>query len=176
MMQGIDIYNLLKSQPDAGFKKLYAYEREISRWLKQNSASKEECKDVMHDSIMAFYQYVQKKDFDVKIQAVQLLFGIAKNIWFKELRRKRQIPETELTDTFIQDSDLEEILEREEKLKSMKQALDSLGEPCKELLFLFYFRKLSMEEIATKLGFRNAHVAKSMKYQCLDKANKLIHQ
>lgn len=175
MSSRTSVYQLLKTTPEAGFKVLLAYDKGIKKWMKQNSASNEECKDIMHDAIIAFYKYVQKKDFNVDIPEDQLLFGIAKNIWHKELRKKRNMPESELPESIMHDSDLEDILEREQQFKVMNLTLDKLGEPCKELLFLYYYKKLSMENIAIKLGFRNAHVAKSMKYQCLAKAHKLIN-
>lgn len=45
-----------------------------------------------------------------------------------------------------------------------------LGQKCKELLELFYFKKLSMKDISKKLGFASEKVAKNQKYRCIEKA------
>lgn len=42
-------------------------------------------------------------------------------------------------------------------------------ERCKEILELYYISQLSMQEIATKLRYKNAAVVKKKKYECLQK-------
>jgi RNA polymerase sigma factor (sigma-70 family) len=174
MFQATSVYSLLRTDPGAGFKQLYLYQKGIRSWLKQNSAGHEECKDVFHDAMIAFYEYAQRKDFKVDINPEQLLFGIAKNIWFKELRKKKNIPSGELTGMEFSDAEMEDILQRENQYKAAGKALSELGSKCRQLLFLYYFRQQSLEKIAKRLGFSNANVAKTIKYQCLAKAKNLI--
>jgi len=45
----------------------------------------------------------------------------------------------------------------------MTEALAKIGEPCKTLLSDFYIEKLSMKEIADKMGYTNADNAKNQK-------------
>jgi RNA polymerase sigma factor (sigma-70 family) len=174
MHQGATFYGLLKTDPEKGFRKLYLFQKGIKIWLRQNSADPEECKDIIHDSMLAFYEYSKKKNFEVDINPEQLLFGIAKNIWYKRLRHKRNMPPDALPELISLEPDMEEILEKELQYKKAAQALANLGHNCRALLFMYYFKNLSLEQIALKLGFNNAHVAKSMKYQCLGKAKNLI--
>jgi RNA polymerase sigma factor (sigma-70 family) len=174
MLQSSSLYTLLQTNPEKGFKQLYLFDKNIKKWLRQNSAGRDECKDIIHDAMIAFYQYSQKRNFVVEINPEQLLFGIAKNIWLKQLRSKKNMPSSALPDMIAIDSDLEEIIEKEQQYKLLQTALTKLGDTCRELLFLFYFKKMPLEKISEKLGFRNAHVAKSTKYQCLAKAKSLI--
>ena len=60
MLQSLTVYSLLQSNPEKGFKELYRYENKIKKWLRGNSANAEECKDVIHDAMIAFYQYAEK--------------------------------------------------------------------------------------------------------------------
>ncbi len=48
-------------------------------------------------------------------------------------------------------------------------AIDTLGEPCRSLLIGFYYEKLSMEELANKLNYKNENVAKQQKLRCKDR-------
>jgi DNA-directed RNA polymerase specialized sigma24 family protein len=41
-----------------------------------------------------------------------------------------------------------------------------LGDTCRKILTLYYFEKLSMNDIADQLGFANADTAKTKKYKC----------
>jgi hypothetical protein len=45
-----------------------------------------------------------------------------------------------------------------------------LGEKCKQILILFYFKKESYKKIATLLDFSDDKIAKNQKYRCLQKA------
>jgi RNA polymerase sigma factor (sigma-70 family) len=174
MHQAASLYYLLQSDSSAGFKELYRYQKGIKRWLKNNSASSEECKDVFHDAMIAFYDYAQKKEFNLAVNPEQLLFGIAKNIWYKQLRLKTKLSSTEFKDPEFTDPEMEDIIEKERQYKLAGSALSELGQVCKELLFLYYFKQMPLEKIAEKLKLSNANVAKSTKYNCLAKAKKLI--
>ena len=50
---------------------------------------------------------------------------------------------------------------------ALGDALASTPEPCNTILTLFYKEKKSMDEIAERVGYRNATTAKSKKSQCM---------
>lgn len=69
---------------------------------------------------------------------------------------------------------LKEMPEEEEPLMKNQEALGLLGEelthtpePCGSIIRLFYYEELSMEEIASEIGYKNATTAKSKKSQCM---------
>ena len=74
-----------------------------------------------------------------------------------------------LTDEHLEGSITADI-EDDKPLKQAQEAVMKLGQKCKELLELFYFKKLSMKEIAKKLGFASEKGAKNQKYRCIEKA------
>ena len=51
-----------------------------------------------------------------------------------------------------------------------KAAFDLLGEKCRQLLILFYFKRNSFREIASLLKFGSEETAKNQKYRCIQKA------
>ncbi|MEN8799747.1 MAG: sigma-70 family RNA polymerase sigma factor [Flavobacteriaceae bacterium] len=53
--------------------------------------------------------------------------------------------------------------------RELRKHFKTLDEKCRELLTLFYYRGLTLEEIAPKAGLRNANVAKVQKHRCLEK-------
>ena len=50
--------------------------------------------------------------------------------------------------------------------KLSSAAMETLGDPCKTLLLLYYWEEKSQEEIAAQMGFANAATVKSKKYTC----------
>ena len=60
----------------------------------------------------------------------------------------------------------------------MARLLNKLGEPCQQLLTLFYFNNYTMESIAETMGYKNDKVAKSQKVRCLKELKKeaQLHQ
>jgi len=72
------------------------------------------------------------------------------------------------------DDDLEMYEQRTQDFEVMEQALQHLGEPCKELLENYYIRKKNMSEIAKEFGYTNADNAKNQKYKCLMRLKKIF--
>jgi len=54
----------------------------------------------------------------------------------------------------------------------LERTLNELGNPCKQLLESYYYLGLKMKAIASKLGYKNADVAKNLKGRCLKKLKK----
>jgi DNA-directed RNA polymerase specialized sigma24 family protein len=52
--------------------------------------------------------------------------------------------------------------------------MEQIGNPCRDILLLYYWEEQSMEEIALKLGFANADTVKSKKYQCKKMLERLV--
>jgi RNA polymerase sigma factor (sigma-70 family) len=78
-------------------------------------------------------------------------------------------PETIATE---EDIEMHELRSRD--FEMMEQALQHLGEPCKELLESYYLRKKNMSEIAREFGYTNAENAKNQKYKCLMRLKKIF--
>ena len=77
-------------------------------------------------------------------------------------------------ETIATEDDLEMYEQRTEDFEMMEQALQHLGEPCKELLESYYIRKKNMSEIAKEFGYTNADNAKNQKYKCLMRLKKIF--
>jgi len=64
---------------------------------------------------------------------------------------------------------------KKDKIKSVTQAIDSLGDSCRRILDCYYFEQLSMAEIAYQLGYKNKDTVKNLKYKCLKRLLSIIH-
>ena len=59
------------------------------------------------------------------------------------------------------------LYENEEALSLLGDELTHTPEPCGSIIRLFYYTNMSMDEIATKIGYKNATTAKAKKSQCM---------
>jgi RNA polymerase sigma-70 factor (ECF subfamily) len=57
-----------------------------------------------------------------------------------------------------------------------KKALGHLGQPCQQLVELFYYEKKSMEEISARLNYKNADTAKNQKCKCMARLRSLFEK
>ena len=70
----------------------------------------------------------------------------------------------------------EEVQEKEMDLNLAEQCLEKLGDPCKSMLELYYYNKMSMEEITITLNYKNANTAKNLKYKCMNRLKRLFEE
>lgn len=136
------------------------YRQMVKNHVLQNGGSKEDVADVFQDSIIALYENLSDIKFQVNSELKGYFFGIAKNMWSVQLRKKMRvselngdIPEEEDSDS-LSDPALEKILSR---------SLLKLKPDAQRVLALFY-EGLSYEEIAVKMNLKNETYARRKKY------------
>jgi RNA polymerase sigma factor (sigma-70 family) len=141
-----------------------------------NAGTEQEAKDVYQETIIAFYEKVQQPDFALTCKIKTFLYAVARRLWLKRLSEKKRFQgNVEEGDTFFGiDGEMEEIEEREKEFKTMKESLESIGEPCRSILEDFYIKDLSMDQIRDKFGYTNADNAKNQKYKCLQRLKKIF--
>ncbi|WP_254097249.1 RNA polymerase sigma factor [Aquimarina sp. Aq107] len=67
-------------------------------------------------------------------------------------------------------SDVQEVFEEPQltpQQELLRQHFKNLGKRCQEMLTLFYYRGLTIDEITESLGYENKNVVKSQKSRCL---------
>ena len=164
----------IESDPLKMAKVLYKKSSAIKKWVRQNNGNKEDAEDLVQDAIVALLSYTKRNHFEWQTKPEGLLFAIARKMWFYELRKRNQKVNVPLDDLDTLENFDEEWYEKEQELRRAEKSLVQLGQKCRQILEMFYINKISMNAIAEKLGFRNEHVAKAMKYKCLEQARSLI--
>ena len=148
----------------------------VRKLVTENSGSEAEAKDVYQEAIIVFYENVQTKGFNLTCKIRTYLYSVSRNIWLKEL--KKRLPHTkDLNDHkhFVDiNRDFDKNEEKQKRLDKIKDALEQIGEPCNSILTYFFYNRLTMDEIATKMGYTNAANAKNQKYKCFKRLKKLV--
>ncbi len=130
--------------------------------------------DIFQDAILEFYLKVNtKKLHSLSCSVNTYLIAIGKNLLLKRHRKDQRI---QFVDTFddvnLTESNLElAYLEGDDSFlqKQVRQALAKIGDKCKDLLNLFYFKQLPHKTIAEQLGYNTVEVARSTKRRCIKK-------
>ncbi len=168
-MEDKKIIELIRSQKhDKVFTKLYSYFPVVKKMIVANGGKPEDAEDIYQEALIIFYKKAGQENFQLTSSINTYLYSICRFMWLKLKKQnqpfvdfeKQQVAETE----FIED------VASEEGYKLAEQVISQLGERCKELLILFYFRFKKMKDIAVEMGYTSENTAKNQKYKCLETA------
>ena len=80
------------------------------------------------------------------------LLRVCKNLWYDHLRKEKQITVTELPFTLTDGTTPEEAYLQQETLRCLWRAISTLSPMDRELLTLYYFSDVPLQEAARLLG------------------------
>lgn len=147
------------------YKKYY---RMMVKMVVANSGSEEEAKDIYQEALIVFWQKAISGKFTLTSKISTYLYSICLNLWRKELDRKSRLSDEEKDGTeYIED-------DKEERIKIINECINQLGDTCRKVLTYYYFDGMSMSDIAKKLNFATPDTAKTKKYKCKKRLDKLI--
>jgi RNA polymerase sigma factor (sigma-70 family) len=138
------------------------YFQTIKNYVKKNSGTDEDVSDVFQDTIIALYKQITNDNLTLTSDLKGYFFGISKNIWNVQLRRKKRV--TGIDIDFEDEIDLDEnndlLFER-----VLSKAYPKLKPDCQTVLTLFS-EGLTYEEIAIRMNLKNETYARRKKYLC----------
>ncbi|OEK06685.1 RNA polymerase sigma factor [Roseivirga misakiensis] len=177
VLSDIDIVDLIKSDEkkkvDKAFYNLYSRNYQpIRKFVNSNSGTDSYAEEVFQETLIIFFIKVQKGRYFLDGSIGGYLFSIARNLWLKELKKRRLSIFTSLDDKqdYFEEDD---ILASHKKLKKV---LKLLGDSCKRILEDFYFLKTSMAELTKKYGLGSEAAMKNKKYRCLKGLIELVNK
>lgn len=155
-------------------KYLYRYFPVIKKFIIRNSGNKQDAEDVFQDALIILFNKMNSDSFKLTSSLDTYLFGISKNLWYDQLRRKSKYAGgVDMKWMIESEASYQETMEEDKKIQLAIEAVSALGSRCKDLLTLFYFKKWSMNDIAKKLEFSSEQIAKNQKYRCIEKAKEI---
>jgi RNA polymerase sigma factor (sigma-70 family) len=150
----------------------------IKKMVLANNGDEDDARDIYQEAFIVFYENMRLEDFVLTCSIGTYLYSVARNLWYKKLRsygkgntRITEENENEFADV---DDSLNFHSQMEKNILHIEVALENLGEPCKTILTDYYFRKLSMQDIAEKMNYTNADNAKNQKYKCFNRLKKRV--
>jgi RNA polymerase sigma factor (sigma-70 family) len=157
----IAIIEGVRNQDDKILNWLYDnYLPTVKSYVLKNSGSKEDVSDVFQDSIIVLYNQISENNLNLTTDLKGYFFGIARNVWNAQLRKKQRTTELEID--FPEEEELDEIndpiLER-----VVSRAFQKL-KPDQQAVLNLFSEGYSYEEIALKMNLKNEIYARRKKY------------
>ncbi|MFC2123973.1 RNA polymerase sigma factor [Bacteroidota bacterium] len=147
------------------YKKYY---RMMTKLVVTNSGTEEEAKDIFQDALIVFWRKVTGGNLVLTSKISTYIYSICLNLWRKELDRKSRQSNEQKDEVMYIDID------RDERIRIVRQCINELGEICRRILMYYYFDGLSMSDIAEKIGYSTTDTAKTKKYKCKKKLDSLV--
>lgn len=133
--------------------------------------------DVFQDTLIILHKNVIRGKLETLTSSLKTyIYGIGKNLIKDVMKKdKKHIRNLELMEhhpeTYVHDQVKMELDDRQEFVVRL---LETLGEPCKSILKLYYFKSYSLESIAESLNYKNDDVVKTQKSRCLNELKKQV--
>lgn len=142
----------------------------VRKMILKNSGTDEDAKDVFQDTVIIFYNQVKLNKFDEQKEIGGFMYTVARNLWINKVKiANRFVPmDSEESWQGSEGGALEDLIDQE-KTQAIEEVMGQVGEECKKLLKYSIYDKLSMKEIAEKMGYTSEGVAKTYNYRCKQK-------
>lgn len=174
------VIQILKSKERLQLKQLYHQHRvPFITFGKRYSLQEDDLADIYQEVFLILIdQAITGKLDDVKSSFRTYMYGIGKFKILDTLAAKKKTVRLAQPLSIAEDevqkirafTDLE--LTTEEVL--LKKHFKNLGEKCREVLTMFYYRGLNNKEIAEQAGYEKDNVVKSQKSRCLQQLRAMI--
>lgn len=161
----------LRNHDETVIRNVYnSYWPMILQFVKLNNGNEEEAKDLYQEGMLDFLEKVWSDKFALTCKIKTFIYSICRNKWLYHLRGKQKF--VDIDDYIAIENPFNEAIEEEIELPDdtqIRNAIISLGEPCKSLLTGYYYEGLNMEQLAVKLMYKSANVVKQQKFRCKDR-------
>lgn len=155
------------------YKKYYP---NIKSYIINNSGSESDAQEVFQDAMMAIFQNVSTKGFELTSSFKTYLHSVSLNIWNKKLRtikgKKFNINEDILQ---IGQKEIDDAILALERYHFYIRKFEGLSNKCQTLLKM-YFSGVSMKRITEQYGFASISYTKKRMFVCKQNLIELIEK
>ncbi len=148
----------------------------IKAFINSNSGNNHDAKEIVQMGIVHICKKASENKLNIKKNLSALLFTICKNMWLKDLERKRKEikNKTGIIEHYynepvtIKDPDEIELFDLFEK------HLNNLKPGCQKVLRMF-FKGISYKDMAALLNINSSNYLKSLKFKCKEELTENIY-
>ena len=169
---------LKQGRYDAISEAYHRYRSDFLNWAKYSGLPESDALDLYQDALVILFKNLA----DGKLQTIQstlvaYLIGIGKNLALKShsLRAKEvsleEYKEENLGTIDVNILDFQEETIKESLIRGIFQQLSSI---CQQIIILFYYRGLSMNQIREQMNYKNENATKTAKHKCMNQFKKMV--
>ncbi len=164
----IELQSRLRADDKDALETIYlAYREEFINFSKRYKVRENDALDIFQDSVIVLHQKFVTTQLVLKSSSIKTyLFAIGKNKIFKHLKQEQRLMRVEIEE-HMQEKAPEEDQEITQQQKELALRIEQISESCREVLKLFYYRNLTMDEIVSITHYKDANTVRSHKSRCL---------
>jgi len=160
------IDRIRKGEDDALLELYGENRRPVEALVLRSGGRRDDAEDVLQEALVALWENVRTGRFRLTARLSTYVYATARNIWLRRRARSQREVAGEEADPPDAEASPLDLAISEEEARVVREALETLGEPCRTILLLFYWDGEPMENIAARTGMANAATVKARKYQC----------
>ena len=118
----------------------------IIRYALNNDSSVDEAEDLVQNTVIVIYEQILLGKLVLTSSLTTYIYGIAKNLWLKELRKKRNLIILPLDDADFEHESHDNLTES--RLIQLQKAIEELDVKCQEILKNRYWHNKKFDEMS----------------------------
>ncbi len=149
----------------------------IKKGIRKYSLTEEDSVDAFGDALIGLCSRISQDSFQLDGNLVGYLYRSFCNRCVDRVRKNSSsiIEQVELMPHMrLESKNILKRLIQQETFRHIEQLLDILGPNCKQMLIESEYYGYSVEELAQRMGFKNARSLSSQKYRCMAKLRDLL--
>lgn len=176
------LFEELKAGKFERLEALYSQHRQafVSYACRQLYATEEDAADCFQDALIVFYKNIASgKLVELSCSIRTYLFSVAKRMIYKSNQKRQWERPTDLVVEILPATDeldmsIYQKIDQEHQRAVLLHAMKKLGEPCNQILSLFYYHHYPIESIQITLGLGSPGAVRVRKLRCLEQLKQLI--
>ena len=145
----------------------------VSRFVQRMGGTLEDARDVFQDALVIYLEIKEENKRKIHSSRVAYILGIAKHLWIRKYKdRSREVILNEMEIEIT----IPPTMDANKSMQKLLRLLEITGQKCLDFLRAIYFQPLTMDQVASKFGYKNSHSASVQKYKCLEKIRTVIKE
>jgi RNA polymerase sigma factor (sigma-70 family) len=148
--------------------------RTIRHLVVSNNGYESDAEDVFQETLVVLFSKVRKEELTLTCSLNTYLYSIARNIWIKELSKRKRKPESiDSEEVFLNtDQSIIDSIELNERMRLYRNKFEELSDDCKKVLRMF-LNNVPIREITLSMGYSSDQHTKNRRFRC---KKSLIHR
>jgi RNA polymerase sigma factor (sigma-70 family) len=143
----------------------------VENYILNNKGKDVDAQDIFQEALIVLIRNIEENKYKESSSLKSYLFAISRNLWLKQLNKKKVQKEVYMEHSNIPEITMSEdtinTVEDELSLKSMNEQFKKLGSECQELLMMFYYESKKMKDIQNRFNLGSEQAAKNKKMRCI---------
>jgi len=171
----IQLQKQLRADDKVALEKVYTdYRDEFLNYSKRYKIEDSDVLDIYQDAVIAMHQnFVTNQLVLTKSTIKTYLFGIGKNKIFKFLKNQNKLVRKSVVNDEFDEIKIDEDNPTAIQIK-LSENLKLISESCQDILKLFYYRNLTIDEIVAQTDYKDSNTVRSHKSRCMKRLKTLF--